>query len=958
MPFTLNVTFVDAGGTPLPELTRVRWKLAWSGGAEIFPWTDGDTDGRGTLILAVPDPPPVPVVPVANPVNVVPVDPVNAVPIPRGPAPKKAVVIPVVLLSWQIDAVEKLDISITLPRNQVTSRQTYKPEEAAAATDLKNPDRLWLTYESLFNKDQFRKPCCEFKLGLYLIPINALTIWLRDDLNGSDLQTFVNSFFPDFESAQISKLANSFWWWKEGYRDFLVSYETYEENTGTGTTKLISSGFDFTPTKIDGNRDEIICYEIPYAVLPYNRFDNLGTSRALATTNPDGNILRVKDSDPYLWSTWKTASRSCVVRFPAQPTKQKGVLWKTGRPDSIARNYEPWVYEIVHRDGGYKTFKDNPYKLNQMETHRDFSLKTGVEYVGDDFQGGANHKDIIGDWLIGCLRSDYIMKVDKDLKPPKEGLIVLTELITITEKTTRSLATVDGPMNYKEGVQVRDISALNKDRIYLAPLNIPFVSLDLKEFKTEYHYLDDKREKSADNRTKWHEFWKKAFASALGRAKALFLLRYGLQILNPNQQNFLIEFDIRGTDLVPTGTIAFRDLNDASVVREVVWAYFNGPGLPPQAPEGWKELGKLDVRPLKFEFEEGRMAKEGYGNQDMQETGTTNHKFGPSGIQFLWQRFSAFGNITKPPKGIGEDVALLRSLLYAMADWGMAHDKSFISCVESHLGLNFRDIDWSSYPKASRFKKITNMKSAEEEVKPKVWRATNASTLKINGFTFAKLSDEQKLTLFAKIDPSPSKDFFNDEECMIIEGAGFGDRVALTVGPRTVGPQFVIGNGVLIVVSPQAAEINAVNRKESGFAVRNEDPPNETAQYDYVSDVDYLSEMEWEERSSRVIHDYLAGAEGQAALKKLKSGWALAAPKFSMRFTGADGKPFAWRRIFMKNSIKEWTDLTDGSGTICVYRDEPSTIQLCPQKTEDDVRGATWLPCDNGAWEGITIARI
>jgi hypothetical protein len=955
MPFILKVTFVDDRGTPLPN-TAVRWRLTWRDGTEIFPWTDGNTSDNPAGLLTIPN---IPDPPTAVPVPVV-VAPVGATG-RRGPALLAPRVIPEVLLSWKIDAVEKTGIAVQLPRAETASKQTYRPGDAVTAPDFSNPDRDWLTYESLFNKDLFRKPCCEFKLGLYLIPINDLTIWLRDDLDASDLQTFVNSFFPDFESEQIKKLANSFWWWKEAYEDFWIAYQESEEiDLPSGAKRTVSSGFEFTPKKAAGNRDEIICYEIPYAVLPYNRFDNIETSRALATKNPNNNILRVKDADPYLWSAWKTASRSCVARLPAQRTKEKGILWKTNSPDSIARAYEPWAYDVSHRGGGYKTFKNNPYKLKDRVLHRDFSLKTGVEYVGDDFQGGSNHKDIIGDWLIGCLRSDLITKINRDLKPPKDGIIVLTELITITEKTTRSLATIDGPMDYKEGIQIRDISVLNKDRLYLAPLNIPFVSLDLKEFKTEYHYLDEKREKSADNRKKWREFWKKAFASALGRAKALFLLRYGLQILNPNQQNFLIEFEDHGGNLEPTGTVAFRDLNDASIVREVVWAYFDGPGLPPQAEEGWKELGKLSPRPLKFEFEDGRMKKEGYGNQEMQETGTTNKKFGLPGIQFLWQRFSSFGNITKPPKGVGDDVALLRNLLETMADWGMAHDKSFIACVENHFGVNFRDIDWSRYPKADRFKNITDMKSAEEQTKPKVWRATNGPTLHINDFRFAKLSGDQKLALNAKINActEATQAYFNEDECLLINGTGFATRVSMTVGTGTVNPEFIIGNDTLVVVSPQAAQINAVQRKESGFAIKNEGGSNETAHYDYVSDVNYINEMDWEERYAKVIHDYLAGADGQSALKKLKGGWALATPKFAIKFTGADGKPFAWKRIFMKEAAKEWTDLTDGDGKIHIYDGDAVGIKICPQKDEDTAKGAVWLECKNDVWEGITIAKM
>lgn len=804
-------------------------------------------------------------------------------------------------------------------------RLTALVGDAAVVQTASNPRRHWLTYESLFNKKEFKKPNCEFKLHLYLIPLNRVTIWLRDDLPANHLQTFMNSFFPDFETAHIKELAESFWWWKKKESEDWILTETVAEGA-----KLISQTVYFSPKKSVANRDQTIRYLEPYIVLPYNRFDNGESSRALATTNPDGDLLRIRDEAPYLWSAWKTASRSCVVRLPSAPVKNKGVLWKTNNAASIARNYEKWIYDGSHR-WNPEALQSNPYDLSVRSDDLDFSLKTGVEFVGENFQGGVNHKDVIGDWLIGCLRSDYINLVDTVKRPPRDGIIVLTELITITEKTTRQLAGSTGTINYQEGIQVRDISALDKTKLYLAPLNIPFVSLDLKERKTEFYYLDGKTPEA--ERIQFREFWKTAFAGALGRAKALFLLRYGLQILNPNQQNFLIEFDANGK---PTGTIAFRDLNDASIHREVVWALFDGAGLPPQESDGWKRLPELGVKPLMFEFEEGRMAKEGFGHQDFQETGTVSLDkfgkpiFGPGGTQFLWQRFSAFGNITKPAKGVGENLALLKNLLRTMADWGIAHNKSYIKCIESHLGINFKGIDWSKCPDPARLDLIKTMQGAEDEVKPlQLFKSPRTNGLEINRFTFTKLSDTQKTDLDSQIRASEFVSEFSNDDCLLIYGAGFSGSSVVKLGGTQINPTYLIGKDDLIVVCPKVTEIKTVVSKEKGIQITNPGAGGASVEYKYIVDANYINEMDWEERSAQVIHDYLKIAEGQKAIRDCRDrGWAPVRPSFSLRLLDGENKPMTWKMVQLEDGATTWNDITDENGEVQIYQSAPESCKV------------------------------
>jgi len=809
----------------------------------------------------------------------------------------------------------------------------------------------WLTYESLFNKTKFKKPKCEFKLGLYLIPFNELTIWIRDEISNNDLQAFVDAFFPDIDKETLKEVANGFWSWRHKDSD-LVGVQQ-------GNTLICS------PRKTNGDRKILIIYVMPYAVLPYNRFDNTSNSNALGTRDHDGLLLRLKAEEPYFWSTWKTASRSCVVKLPDVPVKKKGTPWLPINATSLAQPFSPWTYSDEHRRDGFENLADQPFDL-ATSGNRAFSLKTGVEFVGKNNQGGYFHKDIIGDWLIGCLRSDYIVMVDKQLKPPKEGLRIHTELITITEKRTRS-HTGKGGLNFKEGVQVRDLSVLDKFKVYFAPLNIPFVGPgndgDFNILREEFYFLTDAVDEP--ERQKWCDYWKVAFAAALGRSKALLMLRYGLQILNPNQQNFLIEFDKKDGGLVPTGNIAIRDLNDASIHREVVWALFNGPGLPPTSREDLTRLAELDVPTFKFEFEDGRMAREGFGNQDCQETGSTATDFGPSGTQFLWQRFSAFVNGDKPGVLKGEEAInrVWKNLLWAMADWGMAHNKAYITAVEIHLGINFRDIDWNKYKDPARYKTLANIDQAQlHAMKSRsVFNSTDSATLSITGVVGFTLPGT-KTAWEQKFDPMqyPFRDDLKTKPCLTINGVGLNQTSVVSFGSRDIPANqvFITRNGSINVQydlnTPDAEAVKLILLRRIPLKVTNPGPVVATATGS--PDPDEPGDMGWEEISAKVIHDYLASAPGQAALKACRDRkWALIKPSFTIRLKGPDNRPFAWKKVFFKSVDMEWTDLTNRKGELYIYNNVARDLRICPKKDETVVKGAEWLPCLNAEWRGITI---
>ena len=125
-------------------------------------------------------------------------------------------------------------------------------------------------------------------------------------------------------------------------------------------------------------------------------------------------------------------------------------------------------------------------------------------------------------------------------------------------------------------------------------MSIPFIDLDGKSLTGEFVHVENQD---------WCNFWQKNWAEALGRAKAFFLVRYGLQHANPNVQNYLIEFpgaDVTG--LKSPSKIVIRDVADALLCREVAWALFGDPATEP--PAGLTDLAVMRLPVLKLTFPE------------------------------------------------------------------------------------------------------------------------------------------------------------------------------------------------------------------------------------------------------------------------------------------------------------------------------------------------------------------
>lgn len=569
-----------------------------------------------------------------------------------------------------------------------------------------NEEYNWLTYETLFNQRPYRKTNQRCEMGLYRIPLKNIKIFLRDDVDQDVLKQLADAFFPDLDPNLVLALSNADWPWKKKLPDLCNPQ---------------------SPALVVANRSQNILYLKQFAILPFNAEDNDQTSDAIGKKSPTGwglQLTKLRPAPDMSWGFWKTASRSCVVKV--KRVKNKNARWQDLLGLSL---WESWDYtkedppsaevlkraETVELYQSYMGVKERGAVLSteaqrgqafRLSDVRDcFSIKTGVRWVGNVDQKGKHKDKLEENSIVACLRSDLIIAFDRQAgrnQKADKDISIQTELLSITE---RDMIRADGKEAFGDGIQVRDLSVLSPDKIYFPPLSIPFVGLDLKSLKRRYDGVNDPA---------WCELWKKCYAERLGRAKAMLLLRYGLQMGSPNAQNFLIEFNrpsgADGTP-TPTGKFVFRDVGDMYLHREVLWARLGGVGLPPQEIDERTRLRELNSKIIKFECEDLAHVYSYYP----QETGSLYEiEYGPRGTRFLWHRFSTLskGSSVENPSPIGTDPdAYSRGwplVLRTMCDWGLAHNRSYVNYLSTTLGLDF-GINWDEAPQPDRYTALSEI---------------------------------------------------------------------------------------------------------------------------------------------------------------------------------------------------------------------------------------------------------
>lgn len=592
----------------------------------------------------------------------------------------------------------------------------------------------WLTYETLFNQRIFRKTNQECVYGLYRIPLRQVKVCLRDDIEPQLLTELTDAFFPDLTPDRVVELSNQTWDWKA--KDPAKTLGAMN----VSLSKLMRQSYR-SPSKVGTSRMQaIVSLGDPWVVMPFNYIDNTGDTIAIGCRKNQSGTDLVKLEKT--WKLWKTASRSCVGQIervkPAKVPWEKDTVpyqWQwdgAGMVPGANPEQNPAIgrYERGLVPGQYdlSTVPAPDRKLVFRNGSRYYSIKTGAQLVGVINQGVhvETRKDKLDDEsIISPLRSDLVNKYQKEFRinPRTEpSILVLTELLTITELDPNN------PHDMKDGVQVRDLSLLDQNKVYFPPICIPFFGLDLRQVTSKFHHINDQN---------WCDFWKANYAVKLGEAKAILLLKYGMQGLSPNGQNFLLEFNkpAPGSNPQPTGRIVFRDLGDMLLHREVTWILLGGPGNPPDAAAPGTSLGQLDCEIIKFEcdmYSKGKIPK-------VRETGTEHGKpgdYSPPGTRPNWSRFSILSkssNVASVPKigtSFEDRIPQWKRIAEIMCDWGIAHNRAYVNYLQTKLGLDFR-VDWNSIPLPARYGTILGDAQADFDAANEFYKADIAAETEI-----------------------------------------------------------------------------------------------------------------------------------------------------------------------------------------------------------------------------------
>ncbi len=392
-----------------------------------------------------------------------------------------------------------------------------------------NPTFEWLFYETRANATVYQKEPLVLAYGLYAAPLDH-----RAEVVASrELpKILADAFFPGMSVSEVQAFSDQSCRW----RVLNAAAPIPLSPPNSPASQLIS-------------RTEAVIHSPQMVVFPYNYFANDTLTHSIGTTVETdivpGPAYRLKKC----WPLWETASRSSVsILEPTAiadlaPSKRLDTQWPFRSKLPVPGGAIPakFVGEIFDF-AGFKN--DNCY-----------SVKTGVRWLGNKPQGhkDSSDKDVLeSNALLASMRSDWAEYVEEQIGP-SPFLIVLRELLTVTYKNATP------GRDYRDGFQIRDLRPLTTDKSYFPPLSIPFGG---QEFFTKFQSLNPQSIHT------YESFWGEHYAAALGRAKAEFLLRYGLQLTTPNAQNMLIEFD-RAT-FIPTGRIVIRDIGDAKLHSEVI----------------------------------------------------------------------------------------------------------------------------------------------------------------------------------------------------------------------------------------------------------------------------------------------------------------------------------------------------------------------------------------------------
>eukprot|EP00918_Siedleckia_nematoides_P057288 GHVU01124945.1.p1 GENE.GHVU01124945.1~~GHVU01124945.1.p1 ORF type:complete len:544 (+),score=55.06 GHVU01124945.1:820-2451(+) len=215
-----------------------------------------------------------------------------------------------------------------------------------------------------------------------------------------------------------------------------------------------------------------------------------------------------------------------------------------------------WVYATASRT----VYHADPNR-------RGLAIKVGTNYVcraplrnGDRipecYQPRKLHMETCVRWGIRNTRimteMDKLIGYDPQFTYAKEFFFAMVPSIYDAEGKLES---------HQNGFLLRDVSVLSDGYYYLPGFSV-LSSQEGMRIAEKCGKREGIREPTTAKDT-YLKFWEIHFAKKIGELKAKLFLRYSLQLITPNPQNFLIQLD--PDDECPTGRMVLRDIEDADV---------------------------------------------------------------------------------------------------------------------------------------------------------------------------------------------------------------------------------------------------------------------------------------------------------------------------------------------------------------------------------------------------------
>jgi len=577
-----------------------------------------------------------------------------------------------------------------------------EPDEAPAAepdsphTDLlKNRSGWWaaadrrkqfLAYETLRNADRFIKGPGRTQVGLYTAPLKRFRIEMDECVLTDDrFKLLREAVFPTLDDADKLRA---------------------RANVNAGREIRVMNGQPFG--RIGADSDTLnLARDVKnkaarsnhVVVMPYNYEDNGSTSEAIGTTL-EASYKKLGAE----WFMWKSASRSSFVEI--EMVDHEDVVDASGDP-------WPWKYDARKAPGRLQPhLMDNPFDMSSFDPARHFSVKTGVEWVGQQYQGNVTGQRYVNQWgdgavtpgkdkieknsVVAMLRSYLIRQIDaKHRYKPDFGSQL--EILTVNS------------LSGGDGFQVRDLGCFTKSLVPFPALSVPYAGLEIMQtagrvgfeqaeaqirFFTGNEFAEDYLAAINDDVNQTREqrnyalFWGAGYALMVAAVKAGLLLRYAIVPVTPNPQNFIIE--LTGTG-VPSRPIV-RDVGDFLLHHEIAAAYW-------LAEPSWRQCGGVipkDLGAMKFDndligIEYSAKVAQHYADDLEMSSGvlpydSVYHVIAgqKAGNILNWGNNSTFKSWG------GADWKTLGSPLTnsMMARWGALHNEVFMKLIEDEVGID------------------------------------------------------------------------------------------------------------------------------------------------------------------------------------------------------------------------------------------------------------------------------